>query len=637
MLDLIASFLVRGLNAFFHVMPIQFNLWCGRRLGGVARLLSGKRQRIAYANLKAAFCAEKTPNELKRIANNVYRHLGQTFVEILSMTKVDKRYIQKFVKVRDLERIEKASKNPNGMILISAHFGNWELSTVTSVAKGFPLYLLARDQKMERLNELLNILRESKGNLVIRKGADIKNLFRVLRDGKSIGILADQNAGASGQLVDFFGRPASVAVGPYRIAQKTGAWLLPAFIHRTKGPYHDLILEPLMIIEKGDDVIPYMREYNRLLEKHIRDYPEQWMWMHKRWKMTPLKKVMVLDDGKKGHLKQSLAVVEQVKRYREKEGCAPEETEIEVVRIRFRSKIAKFLFNVMRPFFGPGCQGRLGLLRMALDRESYANAVGRYADVIISCGSALCGVNIILKMENYAHNLAVLDPGFLCRGKFDLIVSPRHDLRGRRVEEKMIVTHLAPNTIKPSNNNAGGKNKPCIGLLFGGDNRHFAFDEALTRSVAEEVEKTCDAIDASFYATTSRRTPQAPEEILKTAFTGNPRCVKFISGKNDKDEHTVEKILSSSDVVIVSGESISMVSEAVASGKPVLVFMPKKITSRRTKYERFVDGLDKSGYLSRVEPGEISSCASRAVRQKTRTVSLPDDNRRIFEKMYKLF
>ena len=649
LLDLIAAFFIRGINLIFHVTPIHFNLWLGRCLGALVCLLSGKRSRITYANLKAAFCAEKSPDRIKRITKDVYKNVAQTFTEMLSMTKVDSRYIEKFITIRDLRYIEEASKNPNGMILISAHFGNWELSTVASVMKGFPLHMLAREQKMKRLDELLNKLRESKGNIVIRKGADVKNLFRVLREGKGVGLLADQNAGPNGELIDLFGRPASTAVGPYRIAQKTGAWILPAFIHRVKGPYQDLVLEPPMVVEKGDDIVPYMRKYNRLLEKHIRMDPGQWWWMHKKWKITPVKKIMVLDDGKKGHLKQSLAVVKQLKRYREKEGYSPDHTEVDIVRIRFKNKTCKGVFNSISPLFSSRCQGCLKCLKAALDHESYEALVRRYADVIISCGSTLSGVNKLLKIENYARNLTVLDPGVLNRGKFDLVVLPRHDFPGRHFkEDNVVVTDLAPNLIQADAiasfrkeieeevRDPGAPKGACIGLLFGGDNPHFSFGKDLTRSVLEGIKAACERIDGCFYATTSRRTPPAAEKILNEAFEKDPRCVKFISGKNDDDEYTVEKILAISDIVLVSGESISMVSEAVSSGKPVLVFMPDKKTPHYTKYERFVEGLRQRGYLRCVRPGEISSEVARVVECKGE-LRLPDDNRRIYDKMYRLF
>ncbi|MFQ5952242.1 MAG: ELM1/GtrOC1 family putative glycosyltransferase, partial [Candidatus Omnitrophota bacterium] len=411
------------------------------------------------------------------------------------------------------------------------------------------------------------------------------------------------------------------------------------FIHRIKGPYQKIILEKPMVIGKKEDIVPYMEEYNRLLEKHVREDPEQWFWMHKKWKLTPVKKIMVLDDGKKGHLKQSLAVIKQLKRYRQSEGFTPEQTPVDIVEIRFKSKAAKTMFNLLNPIITFNCQGKARRLAPFLEGKSYEDAVSRYADVIISCGSTLSGVNRFLKIENNARNLTVLDPGTYNRRKFDLVVVPKHDCLAKNIKGKnIVVTDLAPNTVHPEElvSLMEPREGVGIGLLLGGDNPYFHFGGGLMRSVTEGIKGACERLNGHLYMTTSRRTPDAAETIAKEAFTGYPRCARFISGREDKDEYTVEKILALSDVVVVSGESISMVSEAVSSGKPVLVFMPDKKKSRLTKYEKFAKDLERSKYLKIVSPEQIPDEAERFVSGHAEHV-LPDDNERIFEKMYKLF
>lgn len=642
MLDLIASYLVIGINRLFHIMPMSVNLWLGRRVGFFIRIFSGKRSKVTYSNLKAAFYSEKTPRELRRLTGKIYSHMGETFVELIAMTKVDKAYTEKYIKVHNLDRIDRASRNTNGMIFVSAHFGNWELCCVTAVHKGYIMHLVTRDQKMKRLNELFNKLRESKGNFVIRKGMDIKNVFKVLRSGKTLGLLGDQNAGVNGQLVDFFGRPASLAQGPYRFAQKCGAWVLPAFMWRVKGPYHEVMIEEPMEIKEGEDLLPYMKKYNELLEKHVRAHPDQWFWMHKRWKVTPLKKIVVLDDGKKGHLKQSLAVVKQIKKYRHDKGISVENTPVDIVRIKFRSDLSRAVFSLLSPFTSPKAQGKLRMLKWALDEESYKNAVMRYADVIVSCGSALFGVNIALKSENYARSVTVLDPGPLLRKRFDMIVLPAHDLKGKKAADNMAVTDLAPNLIDPTElaemsvpirpDGTG----PCIGLLIGGDNKFFEIGPDIARAVAVGVKAACGRTGGRFYLTTSRRTSPEADAVLREMLGSDTRSAGFVIGREDKDDRTVEKILAASDVIVVSGESISMVSEAVSSGKPVFVFMPKKKTQEETKYEKFIQRLATKGYIKRVGTEEIAPEVACLVGQKAR-FALPEDDKRIYEKIYKLF
>jgi Kdo2-lipid IVA lauroyltransferase/acyltransferase len=647
LLDLIASLLVRGLNRIFHVTPMRFNLWLGRRVGELVYLLSGKRKMVTYANLKAAFCGKKTPEEIRKTAKAVYANMVQSFAEIVSMTRFDDEYVKKHITVRDIEIVEKLSKTGKGIIFLSAHFGNWELNSSISAVEGYPLYFLGREQKMKRLYELMNRLRETRGNVVIRKGTDVKRIIRVLHQGKMVGMAGDQNAGANGELLPVFGRLASTAIGPFRIAERTGAQILPAFIHRVEGPYHELVLGAPMDIKKGDDVIPYMEKYNRLIEKHVSDYPSQWLWMHKRWKMNPSRRIMVLDDGKKGHLKQSMAVVKQIKNYRQSQGHPPEYIQDVIVRIIFKSKVRKFILNALTPFYSSNLQGRPGILRWALDGKSYRDAVDSYADIIISCGSGLFGVNRILKIENYARSVAVLDPGPMSRGKFDLVVIPEHDIRKRAKGKKdnVIVTELAPNLIHPQELLSLRKEmetkypplgKLNIGLLMGGDNPQYVFTESLSRELSAAVLEACEKSDGYLYVTTSRRTSPSCEKIIKDSLSLHERCRMMVSGRDDNDPHTVEKILALSDLLIVSGESISMVSEAVSSARPVLVFMPEKKAARVTKYERFVETLGKRGHLRVVRPEEMPKEVLCIAREKTPPL-VSDDAAIIREKLYKLF
>lgn len=639
MLDLIASYLVKGVNIVFNFLPIGFILWLGRRVGGFVYLASGKRARIAYANLKASFCREKTPQELKVLRKKIYTNIAQTFAELIATTKFDQKYIDKYVKVINLDIAAEGSKNPNGMIFLSAHFGNWEMSTVASVYNGFPIHILVRDQKMQRLNELINQLRESRGNIVVRKGFDIKKIFKILREGKTLAIMGDQNAGVNGELVEFFGRPASVAKGPFKFARKSGATIVVALMHRVKGPYHELFLQGPMNIKKDEDIRPYMEEFNRMLEAEVRKYPDQWLWMHKRWKATPVRKIMVLDDGKKGHLNQSLAVCGQIKRYRQSEGFAPEDTQFETVKVSFKSSFTRTVFGLLCPLAGRRAQGSLRLLKWALEDECYNKAVMNYADVIVSCGSSAGGVSKMLKIENNARNVAVMDPGRMLAGWFDVVIVPRHDHDGRKHKDgKYVITELAPNLIMPDELAVYSREKegPCLGLLFGGDNKYFSLGEGVASRVAESLRAAADGCGGRVYATTSRRTSNEAEEALSKVFSKSGCRADLVSGKNDNDEDTVKKILSASDVVIVSGESISMVSEAVSSEKPVLVFMPEKISAARTKYEKFLKGLEAGQYIRVIKPEDIAFHAEGLIGKKGAARPI-EDNDRILGAMYRLF
>ncbi|MBD3296547.1 MAG: hypothetical protein GF392_04200 [Candidatus Omnitrophica bacterium] len=646
MLDLILSYIVKGLSAFLAFMPVRFDLWIGRRCGYLAYLFSGKRAGITYANLKAAFSHEKSPRTLKRITKEVYLDMAETFTEMFSMGKVDEEYTEKFIKVKDIERVTEAAGNPEGMIFLSAHYGNWELCTIKSVHIGAPMYLLARDQKMQKTYERLNELRESKGNKVIRKGMDIKKIFRILREGKTLGVLGDQNAGPSGKLLDFFGRPASHAVGPFRFAQKSGAVILPCFMRRVKGPYHEVSVEEPMRIPRNADITPFMRKYIVQLEKHIKKAPSQWLWMHKKWKMTPLKKIMILSDGKKGHLKQSLSIVELIREYRAGEGHDPENIQHEIIDIEFKSGFRKFFFNLCAPLFSRRDQGRLKKMRWALTRKSYELAVRGYADVVISCGSSLVGVSRLMAIENNARSAIIFDPGARMRKRYDLVIVPSHDKTPQKTAAGNTVTvDMAPNLVSGNKLKAVMadldpekwlKGQRRIGVLIGGDNRDYVFTPELASELSDNIRKACEQIDAYTYITTSRRTPRSFEKILEEQLSGFERCALFVKGKEDADPGTVEKILAASDLVTVSGESISMVSEAASSGKPVMVYMPVKRTEGITKYDRFVEDLREKGYLVRVKPQDIPAESADMLSSGAAPPECGDD-RAISGELYRLF
>jgi KDO2-lipid IV(A) lauroyltransferase len=243
LIDFVAYVLVRLLNIVFIIIPVEVTLWLGRRLGVVAFWVNRNRRLVAYSNLKAAFASEKSPAELRAITKRVYQNMVQTFMEILNLTMVNKAYVEKYVEVVNMDRIRDAAKSGRGTVLLTAHFGDWELSSLVSSVKGFPIMVLVREQKMKRLNELLNRLRESNGCKVIRKGMDVKNIIKALRGNNIVGILADQDAGKKGTFVNFFGRPTSSHAGTMQIAQHTDSLILPNFIVRTDGPHHKLYLE----------------------------------------------------------------------------------------------------------------------------------------------------------------------------------------------------------------------------------------------------------------------------------------------------------------------------------------------------------------------------------------------------------
>jgi Kdo2-lipid IVA lauroyltransferase/acyltransferase len=642
LIDYIASILVRGLNIIFHLMPIRLNLWMGRMLGRAAFFVNKKRRLVAYANLKAAFAKEKSPKELRSITKRIYINLVQSFAEILSLTKVSKNYVNKYVEVVKMERIENAGKSDRGTILLTAHFGDWELSSLVSATKGFPITVLAREQKMKRLNELLNRLRESKGCKVVRKGLSTKLILRELHKKSMVGILSDQDAGKSGVFVNFFGRPTSAHIGPFEIAKHTDSVILPNFIVRIKGPYHKLYLEEYIEIKAAateEELKEGLQKYISLLEKYVRMHPDQWLWMHKRWKSTPKKTILVLNDGKAGHLNQSLAVARQIQKARTTQGYALEDTGIKIVDVRYKNKFCRGTLLAFTCCSSWRCHGCMLCMKACLEPESYKDLMATYADFVVSCGSALSPVNMFMAKENNAKNVAVMKPNIPFAAKnFNFIIAPRHD----NVRYKnTITTTFAPNMVDiQAMKSAGealrdnlrlGKNK-LIGLLIGGDNPEFTLSTGLLRKIIAEILKFCDANNTDLVVTTSRRTSKAQEEVLKELLKENPRCKMLVIANENNPQGTVPGILSMSDIIIVSGESISMISEAVVSGKKVIAFELEKKKKGQTKHERALADLAAEGYVKVTKASVLFGAMSRALSESA-PVKKSDDMDKIYEAM----
>lgn len=646
MIDYIAYIIVKGLNKILGFVPISISLWIGRKFGSIAFFFNKKRRLIAYANLKSAFAKEKSPQELKRITKKVYQNLVQTFMEVLNLTKINRKYVDSYVEVVNIERIHNASRSDRGTILLTGHFGNWELSSLVSSVIGYPILVLAREQKLKRLNELLNRLRESNGCKVIRKGMSTKNILKALYEKNIVGILSDQDAGKNGVFVDFFGRPTSSHSGPMDIAKSTGSIILPNFIVRTRGPHHKVFLEEYIDFrdsQSADDIKDGLQKFAKLLESYVRRYPDQWLWLHKRWKSTPTRTILILNDGRRGHLNQSLAVAHQIQKARSTQGYKLDDTKIIIVDVKFNNKFSRTLLSVCSAFATWRCHGCMRCMKFCLEKTSYENLMKSYSELIISCGSSLAGVNIFMSKENNAKNIVIMKPDIaVASKKFDLLIIPKHDNPPKA--KNVVETRTSPNLIDEEMLKKDGeslrkriqiRDGNAIGLLIGGDNPEFGLTVDIINSIIDNLSKFCALFNMDLLVTTSRRTPQKIEGILKNRLKNIPQCKLLVIANEANIDEAVGGILSLSKVVIVSGESISMVSEAISSGKKVIVFPLEKKKEAKQKHELALEDLKKEGYITISRPENLASAIERVWKDERPSKVLIDrDN--IFEAVRRL-
>ncbi|RZV37879.1 MAG: hypothetical protein EVJ48_08185 [Candidatus Acidulodesulfobacterium acidiphilum] len=287
--------LVYSFYAFLNILPQDLSLKIGRFLGLLFYKIDKKHRKHTLNNLKIAF-PTKTENELTDIAIKFYKNLGMVFVEIFRLNKYKESNIDDFVEY-DFDQI-KNIYGGQGILLLTAHFGNWELLAKTFGLKGYKGNVLARPLDNPYIEKILYDLRTASGNKVIynRENA-VKNIISALNEKEIVGFLPDENASKRiGVFVDFFGVKACTMPGMANIAAKTKLPVVPAFIVRIKGKdgnysKHRLIIEPPLDIkytsDRKTDTMNILKLFNEKIEDIIKQYPEQWFWIHNRWKTRP--------------------------------------------------------------------------------------------------------------------------------------------------------------------------------------------------------------------------------------------------------------------------------------------------------------------------------------------------------------
>jgi KDO2-lipid IV(A) lauroyltransferase len=247
-----------------------------------------KHRLIALHNLRCAF-PEKDMEELTRIAKGVYRNMAITAAEFFDLPSITKENLHEWVELEGLEHFEAGITQGKGLLTIIAHFGNWELMPVTGPLLLKSSYIVYRPLDSPVLDNIVEHVRTINGNVMVPKGGSGKRIMTLLKENQCIGILSDQNVSArEGVFVDFFGRPACTGAGLAVLALRSGAPVLPMFMARQKSGKYKFILKPLVEISRtGDyeaDLLENTQRFTKVVEDIVREYPDQWFWIHQRWK-----------------------------------------------------------------------------------------------------------------------------------------------------------------------------------------------------------------------------------------------------------------------------------------------------------------------------------------------------------------
>ncbi len=286
----VGLWLLRGLVGLLRILPLPAALALGRGIGSLMRLFSKKRYRVALKNLRIAYGDALTEAERERIARESFRQFGMFAVETIKFAFLSQEEVERRVRVTHPEALQEVLKAGRGALLISGHFGGFEVAGRWLTGRGFELYALAREARDPGTTALMTRMRERCRIKVITLRQSLKAVFGALKRNAFVAIICDQNA--SDVFVPFFGHPTGTVDGPARLARRTNSPLVFFVTRREAGSRYVIEYRgtfwPEPTEDEQADVIRIMTEVNRQLEEMIREKPEQWLWFHDRWKSSPV-------------------------------------------------------------------------------------------------------------------------------------------------------------------------------------------------------------------------------------------------------------------------------------------------------------------------------------------------------------
>jgi KDO2-lipid IV(A) lauroyltransferase len=264
----------------------------GITLGLIVYLLHGRLRRVGIRNLALAY-PQMSRRDRARTLRGVYISLGRQLAEVCLFPRYTRENVSQVVVYDGFENFERALGRGKGVLFLTAHLGAWELSAFAHSLQGHPLKIVMRSLDNPLVDRFVQGYRTMHGNSTVDKDEFVRGLLAAMRAGETVGILMDTNmTPPQGVFVDFFGIPACTASGLARIALRTDAAVVPGFtVWDSKLRKYILRFDPAVeLIRTGDDqadVVANTAKFTKIIEDHIRRYPDQWLWVHRRWKTRP--------------------------------------------------------------------------------------------------------------------------------------------------------------------------------------------------------------------------------------------------------------------------------------------------------------------------------------------------------------
>ncbi len=289
--NLIIYILLRILLGFINLLPLKEAYLFAGALAKSAYYIFPSDRRTALSNLRIAFENRSRP-DLKSIYKQSLKNIGYSAVDVLRFKKFNRGEIMKMVEVVGLENFDKAYNRGRGIVAVTGHISNFELIAAWFGQAGYKTAAVGRQLYDIRLNRMLIKNRERMNVLCIDSEAPVSRFMRTLRQGYAIGVLVDQDSSRyRGEFVEFFGKPAYTPIGPILLARMAKAAVVPIVIIRKKPMRYSMIIFPELTFDyesdRNEDVKRVLTKVTEILENTIKENPEHWVWMHKRWKTKP--------------------------------------------------------------------------------------------------------------------------------------------------------------------------------------------------------------------------------------------------------------------------------------------------------------------------------------------------------------
>ena len=564
--------------------PLFLIFFLGKIIG-IFLYLNRKKREIAYKNIKSVF-PTKTNREINKIVRQSFQGLGLGVLESLIAYR-----IFPYVELKGTENIAK-----DGGILVAIHEGSWELYNFF-IAKDLKYKMFAKEQKKKSLDLFLTELRKKYS---LDLCFSLKDALYSLRDNYLIGLVIDHGAEDNALFVDFFSHSVPTPKGAVYLARKLNKKIYPCFGYRKSGFSHTIeIGKPIEPGSKTDHEL--LRELNGIYENYLTKYPWEYLWYYKRFKRKKDMDVLILSDGKAGHLKQSQAFLSFFKEEDFK-------IRFQIIEIKTKSSMQRFMSEVIALLSGKYLLG-CSLLRFFLDQDTSKKLQEIYADIVVSTGSIVAPVNHIVSSMIGAKSVVILRPNTPLR-KFDLCVIPAHD----RIDAKNAVIIKGALSYPLDTKEKSQKCKDFfkldatkkISVFLGG---YLSNEKAYLDNLKLFLQKLKTFASKNNYKilfSTSRRSQKSIEECIENELKTFHNIEAVVIPSRTNYDFVFEGFINLSEIVFISGESISMISETLALKKPCVCLVLEKYIDKHNVFlesiKKDVNFLDNPYNISEIKP-----------------------------------